>query len=64
MTLKGGTYMETLNFTFITDWAGDLVDLLRTNSLLIFGVVLVIVALVMGAFFLLGLVKKGVKSAK
>lgn len=56
--------METLNFTFIETWVGQLVGLLQTSATTILGSVLVLMALIVGAFFLLGLGKKAVKKAK
>jgi hypothetical protein len=56
--------MGTLSFTFITDWVSSLVTLLQTNAITVITAVLVLIALVMGAFWLIGLGKKGVKKAK
>jgi len=56
--------METLTFTFITDWVDSMITLLRTNAITIIGAMLVLVALIIGAFWLIGLGKKGVKHAK
>lgn len=56
--------METLSFTFMTDWFQDAVELLMTNAVVVITSGLVLVALVVGAFWLLGLAKKGVKQAK
>lgn len=55
--------METLSFTFITEWMDDFVGLLQTNAVTIIGAGLVILALVVGAFWLIGLGKKTVKKA-
>lgn len=56
--------MELLTFTFITDWVDDLVALLQSNAITVITAVLVLIALVMGAFWLIGLGKKGVKKAR
>jgi hypothetical protein len=62
--VKGGGQLATLKFDFITTWVSDMVTLLQTNAITVITAVLVLIALVMGAFWLIGLGKKGVKKAK
>jgi len=58
------TILGGLDFSFITTWVAEMVDILKTNSVTIFTSILLLLALIVGAFFLLGLSKKAVKSAK
>lgn len=56
--------MGTLSFNFITTWVDSLVTLLSTNATTIITALLALVALVVGAFWLIGLGKKAVRQAK
>ena len=58
------TILDGLDFSFVTTWVSEMVDILKTNSITIITSILVLLALVVGAFYLLGLSKKAVKSAK
>lgn len=64
ITIKKGGIFMTFDFSFISDWTDALLPTLKTSSIAVITSVLGLAGIIIGGFFLIGLVKKAVGKAK